>query len=93
MFRPSTKRLVPVEDAVAVGILVDRDLVLAAEVVGRRRRDLVVDGAPDSVVADHLQAGRIRDIAGTEPPRAARVRRSEIETGWRTIGSARTSSS
>ena len=39
MFRPSTKRLVPVEDAVAVGVFVDRDLVLAAEVVGRRRAE------------------------------------------------------
>ena len=53
------ERLVLVEDAVAVGVLVDRDLVLAAEVVGRRRRDLVVDGPPELVVAEHLQPGGI----------------------------------
>ena len=70
------KGLVPVEDAVAVGVFMDRDLVLAAEVVGRGRGDLVVDGAPDAVVADHLEPGRERDTADTGPPRAARVRRS-----------------
>ena len=53
------KRLVPVEDAVAVGVFVNRDLVLAAKVVGRRGRNLVVDGAPHTIVADHLQPGRI----------------------------------
>ena len=47
----------PVEDAVAVGVFVNRDLVFAAKVVWRRGRDLVVDGAPDTVVADHLQSG------------------------------------
>ncbi len=51
------ERLVPVEDAVAVGVFVNRDLVFAAKVVGRRRRNLVVDGAPDTVVADHFQSG------------------------------------
>ena len=55
--QPIEKRLVPVEDAVAVGIFVNRDLVFAAKVVRRRGRDLVVDGAPDAVVADHLQSG------------------------------------
>ena len=33
------KRLVPVEDAVAIGIFVNRDLVFAAKVVRRRRAE------------------------------------------------------
>ena len=56
MFNPSTKRLVPIEDAVAVGVLVNRDLVTAPNVVRRREWSLVVDSPPDAVATEHLQA-------------------------------------
>ena len=71
MFSPSTNVLCRSKTTVAVGILVDRDLVLATEVMRRRRRDLVIDGPPDAVVADHLQAGRVgilQILNHPEPP-------------------------
>ena len=60
-----------VEDAVAVGVLVDGDLVLAAEVMRRRRRDLVVHGPPDAIVADHLQPGGIGILQVLHDPEPA----------------------
>ena len=48
--QPVDEGLVLVEDAVAVGVLVDGDLVAPLEVVGRRRRHLVVDGAQKLVL-------------------------------------------
>ena len=56
--QPIQKRFVPIEDTVAVDVFVNRDLVFAAKMPWRRKRHLVVDGAPDTVVADHLQSGR-----------------------------------
>ena len=60
--------LVPVERAVAVGVLVDRDPVQPPDVVRRRRRDLVVDDPPDAVAAEHLQAGRLGILAVLDDP-------------------------
>ena len=51
------ENLVVVEDAIAVRVFVNRDLVFTAKVVRRRGRNLIVDSAPDSVVTDHFQAG------------------------------------
>ena len=48
------KSFVLVENAVAVGVLVDRDLVRANEMMRRWRRHLVVDGAPEIVATEHL---------------------------------------
>ena len=75
------ERLVPVVDAVAIGILVDRDLILAAEMVGRGRGDLVVDGPPDPVVADHPQArGKriLQVLHHPEPPAFVEVDRDRL---------------
>ena len=60
-----------IEAAVAVGILVNCDLVLTAKVSWRRRRNLVIDGAPYAVVTDHLQASRkgiLEILNHPEPP-------------------------
>ena len=45
--------------AVAVGVFVDRDSIEPADPVRRRRGNLVINGPPILVVADHLQSGRI----------------------------------
>ena len=47
----------PVKDAVAIGVFVNRDLVFAAKMMRRRRRNLVIDVRADAIMADHLQAG------------------------------------
>src|SRR6185436_9066664 len=46
------KSFMRVENAVAVGVLVDRDLVGANEMMRRWRRHLVVDGAPEIVATE-----------------------------------------
>ena len=45
-----------VENAIAVAVLVNRDLVLAPEMVRGRRRHFIVDGAPDAVAAFELES-------------------------------------
>ena len=69
--QPVHERLVPVEDAVAVGVFVNRDLVSAANMMRRRRRHLVIDGAPDAVVAEHLEPGRERVLQILHDPEPA----------------------
>ncbi len=90
--QPVEKRLVIVEDAVAVGVFVDRDLVVAALVVGWREGNLVVRCAPIVVAADNLQPGGrgyCRYCTTHSRPRSSKL----MNTGWRTIGSERTRSS
>ena len=53
--KPVEKRLVIVEDAVAIGVFMDGDLVVAALVVGWRERNLVVSCTPIVVATDDLQ--------------------------------------
>ena len=62
---------VAVEGAVAVGVLVDADAVGALEVVWRGRRDLVVDGAPEVVPGNHLQACGVWVLAVLDDPHPA----------------------
>ena len=69
--QPLDERLVAVENAVAIGVFVNRDLVLAANMMRRWSRNLVIDGAPDAVVAEHLEPGRKRVLQilhDPEPP-------------------------
>ena len=69
--QPVDKRLVLVQYAVAVGVLVDRDLVSSADPVGGRQRHLVVDGPQVLVAADHLQPGGIGVLRVVEDPQPA----------------------
>ena len=61
----------PVQNTVAIGILVDGDLVAATNVVWRRERHPVVDGAPVIVTAGHLQTGRVRVLLVLHHPHSA----------------------
>ncbi len=65
------KGRVLVEDAVALGILVNGDLVLAAEVLGRRRRHLVVDDPPIDIPALDFQTRRVGILQVLHHPHAA----------------------
>ena len=69
------ERGVLVEDAVALGIFVDRDDVLAAEFaadrMGGRRRDFVINHAPEDVPADDFQPGRVRVLDILHHPKPA----------------------
>jgi hypothetical protein len=51
--------LVAIEDAVAVRVFMDRDLVATPDVMRRWCRNLVIDRSPDAVVAEHPQSGRV----------------------------------
>ena len=65
------KRLVPIQNPVAIGVFVDGDLVAPADVVGRRGRHLVVNGAPIIIAAGHLQPGRVRVLLILHHPHPA----------------------
>ena len=60
-----------VEATVAIGVFVDRDPILATEVLGWWRRHAVVDGPQEFIAADHLQAGRIGILPEFDHPQAA----------------------
>ena len=65
-----------VVDAASLRVLVDRDDVPAAKVMWGRRRDLVVDDAPENIAAQNLQPRRDADTGCTARPRAGPARRS-----------------
>ena len=69
--QPVDEGLVPVKHAIAVGVLVDGDLVASANVVGWRRRHLVVDRTPIIVAAGHPETGRVRVLLILHDPHAA----------------------
>ena len=62
---------VPVKHAIAVGVLVDGNLVASANVVGRRRRHLVVDRTPVVVATGHPETSRVRVLLILHNPHAA----------------------
>ena len=68
-----------VEDAVAVGVLEDGDAVLALEVVRRRRRNLVVNGAEVLIILRDLETGGERVLEILHDPHPATVIEVDIQ--------------
>lgn len=60
-----------VKTTVPIGVLMDADPVRSSKMAGRGRRNLVVNGPPYAVAADHGEAGGVGILAVFDDPQAA----------------------
>ena len=74
--QPIDERLLLPENAVAIRVLEDRNLVMRRVLVRRRQRRLIVNGAPEDIVAHRLQRRRGTGIGDIARPTSARAHRS-----------------